>query len=111
MDVGEGGWIWVFGLLVHFWGKKTFEMIGNLCGGGVIEDSNQDCDSLEWVKLKVRRPELAPEFVWFVDGQLAFKVSIWKREIPSLLASKFYRRMKGGGKCIAGSMPSYGGRQ
>lgn len=73
--------ICLFGLLIHLWGKATFEKIGALCGG-LEEVVHQHPESCEWVLLKVRWPEEALAAVWFSNGVLGYRVTIWRREMP-----------------------------
>lgn len=74
----------MFGLPLHFWGKATFEVIRARCGC-LIDGGVQDNDSMEWVKLRVRRPEEVPDSLWFVDDELAFKIALWAPMTPKCM--------------------------
>lgn len=94
----EEGRVWVYGLPVHLWGRSTFEEIGQLCGG-LIDFETLDPTLLEWVSLRVRRPECAPEQIWLSDGMLAYSVRLWQQELPrALLASDVGSKQSGGRK-------------
>lgn len=61
------------GLLVHLWGRKTFEKIGELCRG-LVEVETHDPNSMEWTSLLVKRPEEVLDCVWLQDGMFAYNV-------------------------------------
>lgn len=80
-DEAEEGWIWAFGMPIHLWGSWTFEKIGEICGG-LLEVGTTESGLTKWVKLKVQKPWRAPSEIWLSDGLLAFKVALWRLELP-----------------------------
>lgn len=74
------GWIWGYGLPVDLWGFAYFKAIDDLCKD-LLEVGALDLGSMEWIKLKVCFLARAPPAMWVFDGNLVFRVSLWKAKL------------------------------
>ena len=77
-------WVRVVGLLLHFWSRKVFKLIGDGCGGFIAVDENTDSMAeLQWARIlvKVVGRDL-PTSVQIVVGSRCFSVHLWWESPP-----------------------------